>query len=536
MEAKKLNLLFASTFALIFLIGFASAVSLSPTSFTLSKQGGSFLIDASSTSLNDTVALSIGQIKDSSNRVITFTFSTNNFILNNNSQSVNVSYSVPSSFNFEFLKEYQTTLTADASNSTDATASLSFENSNNFCEYSNIGDLNTDIRDVTLVTGFGEDTDWFPFDKVEVEVLVENNGDEDIDNIALEWGIYDTQSDKWLIEPTEEDNFDLNNGKEKTVTFDFTIDDNMDEDLQDLESGDYVLYVRASGEITSGTNDGDKTCSSDSKDGTITIERNFVILNNIQFPETVQCDSDVQITADAWNIGSKDQNSVYVVVYNKELGINQKVDVGDIDSFDSSDFSFNFQLPEGTAEKKYPISLTVYDDNNDVYETGDNQKSTSTVSLDVQGNCVAAKVSVTAILESGGQAGKPLVIKATVTNTGDKTSTYLLNAASYTEWASSVSLDKTSLTLDAGKSEDVLLTFNVNKNVLGTNLFNFEVLSGNKLIASQPVQVDITKNGLGSITGNLFSGDNKYIWGIGILNLILIVLIIVIAVRITRKK
>ena len=55
------------------------------------------------------------------------------------------------------------------------------------------------------------------------------------------------------------------------------------------------------------------------------------------------------------------------------------------------------------------------------------------------------------------------------------------------------------------------------------------------MIVSQPVQVEITKKKWFGITGNLFSGDNKYIWGIGLLNLILIVLIIVIAVRIARK-
>jgi len=76
----------------------------------------------------------------------------------------------------------------------------------------------------------------------------------------------------------------------------------------------------------------------------------------------------------------------------------------------------------------------------------------------------------------------------------------------------------------------------VNKDALGVKLFYLEVLAENKLIANQPVQIEITKkSGLG-ITGNFFSGDNKYIWGIGALNLILVILIIVIAVRISRKS
>ncbi|MCX6750204.1 MAG: putative S-layer protein [Candidatus Pacearchaeota archaeon] len=126
-----------------------------------------------------------------------------------------------------------------------------------------------------------------------------------------------------------------------------------------------------------------------------------------------------------------------------------------------------------------------------------------------------------------------MVVKATITNTGNKIAYYTLNAAGYTGWADSATLDKSSLTLNAGESGEVLLNFDVKKEALGINLFNLEVLSENKLIVNQPVQVEITKRKLS--LGNLFSGNNGYIWGIGLLNLILIILIIVIAVRIARK-
>ncbi len=127
-----------------------------------------------------------------------------------------------------------------------------------------------------------------------------------------------------------------------------------------------------------------------------------------------------------------------------------------------------------------------------------------------------------------------MVVKASITNTGKKVAYYSLNVAGYTGWASSVALDKNALTLNAGESAEVLLTFNVKKDALGSNLFNLEVLAGDELIVNQPVQVEITKRTWG-ITGNFLSGDNKYIWGIGLLNLVLIILIIVIAVRIARK-
>lgn len=263
------------------------------------------------------------------------------------------------------------------------------------------------------------------------------------------------------------------------------------------------------------------------------VDRNFVILSDLQVPQTVQCGADFQLSGTAWNIGSSNQKSVYAEVYNKDLGINNvHVDIGDVNSFDSSDFSQPFTLPDGLTEKNYTLTLTVYDKNDKVYSNGNSDKAVFTLPITVQGNC-APKASVVAVLQSGGEAGKPLVVKATVTNQGSKVATYSLSASDYTNWASSASLDKTSLTLNAGDSADVLLTFNVNKDALGTNIFTLDVLSGNQQVVSQPIQVEITKSA--GVFGSLFSGSNGYIWGIVALNVILIILIIVIAVRISRK-
>jgi len=537
MKNKNFLLMSLSILSLVFCLAFASAtITLTPSLTVLSQTSGSFNLNVSS-NLNETINLSVASLSDGSGKNIVFTLNPSQVILNNVSNSskiVIVSYVVDSGFNFEFQKTYNVVLSSVGSVSGTTTKTIPFESSD-FCENGNLGDLNVDIRDVTVLEGFGDNNEWFVFDEIEVEVLVENDGNEDVDNIVVEWGLYNTQSKKWTIELDEESDFNLKDGDEETITFRFTINDNLDEDLQDLDEGDYIIYVRATGEISGGTNDGDDTCSSNSETNNLILDNNFVILSNLEVPEFVQCDSEVQVLGEVWNIGSGDQNDVYVIVYNKELGINERVDIGDIDSFDSSDFNFNVQMPSGIQEKKYYLLLSVYDEDDDIYENDNNDQSMFSVELNVQGSCSSSEALVTAFLESGGEAGKQLVVKATIKNTGDRTATYLLNAVNYTGWASSVNLDKSSLTLDAGESENVLLTFDVKKEALGTNLFNLDVLSENKIIVSQPVQVDITKRRFG-ITGNVFSGDNKYIWGIGILNLILIVLIIVIAFRIARKR
>jgi hypothetical protein len=534
MKTKTLNLLFAGVFAMIFLIGFASsAITIILPTGDLSQNGGDFTFTLLSTE-NETITLAIDSISDGSGNTIVFSgFPTSLDVLEGDSHTINVTYAVDEGFEFDFTETYTAVVEATGSVSSVLTKGINFGKSD-FCEYGNLGELSVSIKDIQVIEVFGEDNEWFLFDTVEVEVEVRNKGNEDVENIVLEWGLYNTQSGEWTIEVDEEDEFDLDEGDKETFTFTFTLDDSLDEDLEDLEKGDYILYVRATGEIADGDDEGVDTCSSDSETGKLITEKNFVVLSNIKVPEVAQCDSEVQILGDVWNIGSSDQDDVYVNIYNRELGVDEDVVVGDIDSFDSSDFEFSLSLPEDVEEKRYYLTLTVYDEDDDVYENGNDDKSISTITLDVQGGCAVAKASVAAVLESGGQAGKLMVVKATITNTGNKVAYYSLNVAGYTGWASSVTLDKSALTLNAGDSAEVLLNFNVDRDALGTNIFYLEVLSGDELIVNQPVQVEITKRTWG-ITGNLISGDNKYIWGIGLLNLILIVLIIVIAVRIARK-
>ena len=538
MKTKTFNLLFASVFALVFLIGFSSAtISLTSQVTTLSQSSGSFDFTISSDQ-NETIDLSIPSISDGSGHTIIFSLSSEQITIDTSVEDsvlITVDYVVESGFNFQFEKTYTAKLNATGSVSGEVTKAFNFEGSS-FCEFSNQGNLKVTVKDIKVTSdSFGKDNKWFVFDTVEVKVEIRNSGREDIEDVVLEWGLYNTQSKKWTIEVDEEDEFDIDKGDRESITITFKLDDSMDEDLEDLSKGKYIFYVRATGEIADGTHEGESTCASDSKEGELMLEKNFVVLYNLKAPEVSQCGSEAHISGDVWNIGSKDQEDIYLKIYNRELGIDEEIQIGDLDSFESTDFDLILQLPEDIVEKAYYLTITVYNEDNKVYKNKDDKESKSSLQLNVQGNCAVAKASVTAVLESGGQAGKEMIVKATIKNTGKKTSSYSLNIGGYTGWASSATLDKSSLTLNAGQSEDVLLTFNVKRDALGNNLFTLDVLSGNELIVSQPVQVEITKKKFSLFGGNLFSGENKYVWGIGLLNLILIILIIVIAIRISRR-
>ncbi len=534
MISKTFNLLCLSIFTLILFVGLGSAtITISQlTPSTLPQTSGFFSITIT-TNQNETITFfGFNDIVEGSDK-ITFT-PLSQITLNNNSQIINVTYTVPSGFDFKLGKLYSTTLIASGVSTVNATQTLSFEINNQVCEYNNPGNLDIRIRDISVEEGFGDDDDyWYPLDEIEVEVEVENNGNEDIDDIEVAWGLYNLETQEWVIDD-EENDFNLKYGDDKTVIINFKLDD-VDEFEDD---GDYRFYVWATGEVDGGTYDGEQTCDSNSKSIEVIIEDDFVVLDNIEFSEIVSCGTEVQITADVWNIGEDDQDDVSVRIYNKALGIDEVVELGDIDAFEDERLSVIVEIPEDAEEKFYPLRFWVYDEDSDVYENNEDDESEVVLPLKVEGNCaVEQEVVVSAGLESGGKAGEELVIKAIITNTGSKLATYTLEVEGYTEWASLFNIEPSTVILGEGESKEVLITFNVNKDTLGDELFNIEVFSDKDLITKQPVSITIDKSGyqFPGITGSVIGGDNKYLWGIGLLNIILVIIIIIVAIRVARK-
>lgn len=387
-------------------------------------------------------------------------------------------------------------------------------------------------------TEFGDDDAWFPLDDIEVEIEIENNGNDDIDNIEVEWGLWDTQAKEWVIELDNEKDFDLKDDDEETLTISFNLEKELDIDLDELDDGDhYRFYVIATGESQEIEDD---VCAHDFEDIEIVIESDFVALYDFQFPETVSCGGEVQIIADVWNIGDRDQDDVYVRVFNTELGINEHIDIGDIDAFDKEDLNVIIDIPEDAKEKIYSINFEVYDEDDDVFETDfDDDPAEFHILLEVSGSCGVEKSAlVSASLESGGRAGEELVVKAIIVNTGTKSSTYTLTATGYSGWATSVNIEPSTVLINTGESREVLFTFDVKEDVSGEKTFNIEGRSEGELIFTQPVSVSIEKSegGISGITGGVISGrNNLYLWGIGILNVILVIIIIIVAIRVARK-
>lgn len=537
MKSKVLSLFGLGILALIVFTSLVSAAITFTNVPTLSRNGTSATINISST-INETLNFTLTTITESGK---TITFSPISDLVISDApapHTLTLTYFIQDDFDFRLGKTYSTILTATGTTSPAVPQTISFEVSDpsNYIEdVADDGKLDISIDDITVEKGFGDDNEWYPLDEISAKINVENNyGDSDnkIRNIYVKWGLYDQNTGKWVIGIEKETKFSLDGGEDKTLTVNFKLDS--PDDFQDHEDDNYLFYAWATGD-NEVTDNSTSTTASESVD--LGIESDFVVLNDIKLPETAACGSEVQITADVWNIGDSDQQDVYVQIINTKLGINKEVSIGDIDAFEKAALDFTFTIPTDLEEGNFPIKLIVYNEDDEVYSSSNDDDSIVTSTLNIQEACVFnPKLAITAVIESGGKAGQELVVKTTVKNTDTKTRTFTVNAADYASWAELVETSPEQIALDAGETGEITVTLNVNKNVEGEQSFSVEFVEGNKVIP-QLVTVTVEKTGLFSfLTGNVIQGNNWYLWAIGGLNILLVLMIVLVAVRVARKK
>ena len=547
MKNKTFSLLSLSILAVVVLASFASAAITLGSAPVLSQTGSSFTIQVTSDT-TESITFTAPSITSNS-KEITFTSKTVSFVADV-AQSITINYTIPSDFEFKFGKTYSTTLTADGTVSDNKAVALSFKETP-YYNGDNNGDLNIADLDLDNVEGFGDEDDniLYPFDEATITFYVENNGDSKVKDISIEVCVWDVSAEKCVFDEDDmevsNNDFDLKSGKDQKITLTFV------PEADKLKTGNtqYILYVRAIGEIDDSDSDydGDDTGASDSYDFEITTDDTFVIINNIQAnTNSASCGDLVEITADVWNVGDSEleDDEVFVWIYNKELGINQKIEFEDgIDALESEKITFSFTVPENAAEKVYPIRLGAYDDDSfgddDLFmaDDDDDKEAVFYASFTIQGACsTSPKAMVTPTLQSDAIAGSEFTVKVAVTNTGSSSATFNLALTGYDSWASLVSMDKNSVTLNAGASQDVLIILKANADVSGTQIFTISLTEGAKSL-SQPVSVTVAeKSGISFPNLSKLFGNSTWIWVIGALNVLLVLVIVVVAVKVSKKK
>lgn len=470
------------------------------------------------------------------------TFSQDNFALSvGESKSVNVNADPTV---FASLKFGNNVITISASANSATPQSISFSIPQTFCKN---GPKGTDLSLNSIdVNNDGEDDEiWKPLDTVTVKVRIDNDGTNDASSVYVELGLFDVNG-KNAVNDLDFVNSDeekiklgtIKDGEDDTATFEFKVP-------YDIKEGAYSLAIKAYSR-----NDGENNSCIDSSTDldnkifhSISVEKEndegkIIAFDRIVVtPSEAVCGDKVILSTDVINIGSDNEDRVRVNLYSKELNLDLDNEITrGIDSEDKESTSFSFTVPQGLADKSYRLELTAeYDYRNGVYrESSENPEYAllKVFGCTVQSTTTTARIAtISASLESDAKAGKEVVIKGTITNVANATTAYIVNAKGYDSWASLTSISDRVITLNVGESKDVTFKFNANKDASGENSFIIEVMSNGKSETREvAVEIASSTNSLSSLFKN-----NALAWVIGLVNLILIVLIIVVAVRLSRR-
>jgi hypothetical protein len=397
----------------------------------------------------------------------------------------------------------------------------------------------------------GDETTWIPLDTLTIKVRVENTNTINIRDVQVELGLIDSAGKNIISSMDDLNNKKIslgtiNEGKDKTAEFKFSVP-------TDFKEGNYLLVTKAyikskeSANCTSSTGDFDSTYyqivsgerESDS-------EKEVVLENIILSPETAQCGDKVQISGKAVNIGVDDFLDQYkIILINKELGLNiEKVVREDLDSGDESNFDIEFDVPVKATEKTYSLKFDVYydyDDSDNTYGTASDK--TFTAPLTVAGNCqaqvVVPSLQISAELDSTtpeAVAGKQIVVKSTLRNTGNSTATYNLAISGNSAWSSLVSINPQTLTLNKGESKDVSITLNIDQAAEGDKEFTISANSGSSASVNQKVALTVTKPAASTRAISDHLKKNWFIYVIIIVNVILLIAIIMVIKSMVSPK
>src|SRR3989344_4824994 len=435
-------------------------------------------------------------------------------------------------------------ITVTAKDSSQGSAeSVVLKHTQSFCKNNSVGG-NLEITNIDFSSDGDAEDEWKTFNTVTVEVDVKNTGSNNIADVYVTLGLFDS-SGKNRVGDLTFDNSDeeevkvgkLNDGDKETVTFKFKVS-------PDLDKGDYKLAIK----VYSDDEGESKECSdisSDFKDEDFyrlidvseeEDEGKFIAFDNIEIKPTTEatCGDSVTINAEMFNVGTDDQDQIKVTLKNTEIKINlEKEFKSGLNTGDKEDVSFTFIIPAGTKDKTYTLELgAAYD-----YRSGNYRQSLdepAEVNVKVIGCAIIPtqpdKIAlITAELGSEARAGAELIVKTTITSVLAEQKDFVVRATGFESWAELNSISERLINLKEGESKEVTLSFTVNKDATGEKSFSIEAITGDK-VESRDVAVN-----LAAAKPTFSLGNNSLIWIIGAINVILIILIIVVAARISRK-
>jgi hypothetical protein len=431
--------------------------------------------------------------------------------------------------------------------STTYSQSIDYSLVKGFCEFgNNAKNLSISNIDITNL-GNGEEDEWNLLDTIEVEVELENKDDDErLRNVYLELALFDSSG-----KDISGDLVFFNEDDEKIKIGTLREDDSITETFKfkvpaDFDDGTYKLAVKA-------YVDGENECDDDSADfsdsifNSIEITRNddpetFLKIDNVEIsPTDITCNENVQLNFNVVNTGDEDiEDQFRVIIRNAKLNLELIKDIKkDLDMGDSEEISVFFTMPQ-VVDGDYHLEIWTehdYDKKKDNYKEQSDEPeivSIKVIGCAVIPSNVANAATINAKLSSEAKAGEELVIVSTISNIADSEKTFKLTVEDYDSWAELVSVSESEFTLDKEESTEVTLTFKVKSDASGTNKFSIETKTGSE-IDSREISVKIAEKSRFSFDFSKLLEGNALLWTIGIVNIVLILLIIIVAIKVSSR-
>ena len=490
------------------------------SSFTIANDGNETISNLA-ISLNLTSTLTDGT------SAITINFnqtSIQNF-LNQTSQTITINASIPSDFD---IGTYRAVIDLNGDGIL-KTTTLDIIVDPNVCSEGKKGsDLSIDMQNPD------SGDDFKPGDIIDAEIDVSNDGSDDLD-VKVEASLWDLDKGKKIAYVrSDEQNID----EDSDETFNLALQlpyTGFDED------NNYKLFVKA---YESGNED--DNCNYESQSQNLELDDDNVIIEKFTLtPNIVNCGDQITAAVDVLNIGTNDQDDVYVKVLNSEMKLDKTSSTFSLDQYGDSDDdmaeTFTFNIPEDAEEKDYSITATVYSD-------GPDRSQSQTLKV----SCSNPAAQTTTAASTAGSLSMPLTLRSAsigstlpfnyvITNPSAQSQTYSLELTPLGAWASPQSQI---VTVGAGQASSFTLNVPISTNIAeGTYSASVKLLSSSNILDTKSLSVELLRSNYESepnkFTSKTVLDDLKIgnipLWVWIVLNVILALIILTLAYLLLKK-
>jgi len=389
------------------------------------------------------------------------------------------------------------------------------------CKYGVVGELEISIEEPD------NNEEFSPGETMQVEVRVDNDYYRDLD-VEVELVLYNIDENEEVVSITSEEE-EVNDGDHETFNLELKIP------TSDLDEDDvYYLYAKAYK-----VGDEDEHCIFDRVKIEIERGEDNIIVKKIDLDkEMYSCGDIAYVDVEVENIGTDDQEDIYILLKSNDLQVDLKSERFDLDEYDDIDsrydVRFEFDVPNLEAGVYYLQAFVNY---------GNNELESDYVKVMVDGitcsvqDYTEAKIVLTPVEQTitvkPGQ--EKFVIPLKIENIGGSSASFTLDVKEADGWANIIGIEVPE-TLNGKESYHAYVYMELLGNVAeGTHNLRVNLRDGDALLQSKMLNINVEEGTLDTgdnapdiaWLSDIFSNKSKLFWFIGDAILIIIALVFI---------